>query len=714
MRVNLFKSSLLVGSVLATLPVAAADELESRDAAVQETIVLSATPIRDSQLAAIEAKRNASNVLDVLAADTIGRFPDQNLADSLGRVPGLAIERDQGQARYINFRGAPFRYTKIAFDGIDVPGAEDGRIPRFDAFPSVITSRIEVNKAITADMPGESTVGLVNIETFNPFDKEGFGFTGEAGYGNQELGDVPINKYNGRLSFSNDQFGVLVFGSHNLRGRITDNREYDYDGNNVTELDFRSYRGEREDNAYGGRVEFRPNDTSRIFLSSLYSEFADREERNQYVFDFTSDFTRPTAPGIAIGEEGYVPLVVVTRLLEDGNYDNSTFTNTLGYDFSAAGWDFEARLNQTKTENETFLPIPYSVGGIVGANVNVEDILNPSVVVTEMADPTTAANVNYLDYAATFGLIFAGDSETEATKIKFDATKEFDLGGIPTTTKFGVQYDTREATGGDALAFGGFPSALNINEFVTGNLWDADFNNTIDATNVRNEALRDAWEAAAGGLNVSFDEDTLTNIEEDVLALYGMGTSEFSWGNLVYGLRVEQTDFTSAGSLLNDNGDVTAIEASNDFTNFLPSIHANFDLNEDLKLRVSASSGISRPTYSEIRASQSVDPITLEVSGGNPLLDPEESFGFDASLEWYFAPASLLSVSAYHRMIDNVIYPGSTTVDGSIYAPGLIPAGTDTTFNSFFNGDDGELSGLELNFMDRPLMYFPRHLMVWV
>ena len=139
-----------------------------------EEVVVTASPILDSQTAAIEAKRNASNVMEVIAADTIGRFPDQNLADSLGRVPGMAIERDQGQARYVNFRGMPFRYTAIGFDGIDVPGAENGRIPRFDSFPSVITSRVEVNKAVLPSMPGEATAGFTNIRTFNPFDNEGF------------------------------------------------------------------------------------------------------------------------------------------------------------------------------------------------------------------------------------------------------------------------------------------------------------------------------------------------------------------------------------------------------------------------------------------------------------------------------------------------------------------------------------------------------------
>ena len=192
-----------------------------------EEVVVTASPIRDSQLAAIEAKRTALNMSDVVAADTIGRFPDQNLADSLGRLPGLAIERDQGQARFINLRGAPFRYTSIAFDGIDVPGAENGRIPRFDSFPSVITARVEANKAMLPSMPGDSIAGHINIHTYNPFDQEGFAINADLGRGEQKLGAGGIDKQGLRASWSNDSFGVVGFFSENSRDQITDNREYD-------------------------------------------------------------------------------------------------------------------------------------------------------------------------------------------------------------------------------------------------------------------------------------------------------------------------------------------------------------------------------------------------------------------------------------------------------------------------------------------------------
>lgn len=691
-----FKTSLILTAALGIAPVSFAQVTQEAEAR-QETVFVTATPIRDSQVAAIEAKKNAKNVVDVLAADTIGRFPDQNLADSLARVPGLAVERDQGQARYVNFRGAPFRYTKIAFDGIDVLGAEDGRTPRFDAFPSVITSRIEVNKAITADMPGAATVGFVNIETYKPFDREGVSFAAEGGLGKQSLGDQDIEKLNGRMSWSNDQFGALIFGSHNLRGRITDNREYEYEDtdnngsdDSVVNLDFRSYRGEREDNSYGGRFEFRPTPESAVFFSTLYSEFIDREERNQYEFDFDP---------IALGTAAYAPLVIVTRLLEDGLYENSTFSNTLGYDGLFGDWAVEARLNQTETENYTFLPIPYSAGGVVGANVDVTNIFDPSLTLTQPFQPGTTADVNALSYAATFGLVYAGEINTEATKAKLDIARDMEFFGKPTNVKFGGQFDTRAADGGSAQAFGGFPASVNINDFVTDALWSSDFSNPINARDVNNIALRAAWDKAVGGLVPNYTDDSLISIDEDVIALYAMATSEFDWGNLVYGVRVEQTDFTSSGTLLNSAGADQAVSASNDYTNILPNLHANFDLSEDLKLRVSASTGLSRPSYNEARASQSVNPTTLEVSGGNPYLDPETSIGADASLEWYFAPASLLSVGFYHRRIDNVIYPASSMVDGSIYAPGVIAPGTMTTFNSFFNGEDGTLTGVELNFM---------------
>ncbi|MCB2107474.1 MAG: TonB-dependent receptor [Rhodobacteraceae bacterium] len=680
-------------------PVSAQQPSAETQAQIEE-LVVRARPIRDSQAEALRQKQEADNVVDIIAADTIGRFPDQNLADSLGRIPGLAIERDQGQARFINFRGAPFRYTSIAFDGIDVPGAEGGRVPRFDSFPSVITSAIAVNKAVTPDMPGEAVAGFIDIQTFSPFQYEGLNVALEGGYGNQNLGDVAIEKYNGRMSYSNDKVGALAFYSFNKRGRITDNREFDLEidpaSNAVlmNSVDFRSYRGDRRDESYGGTLEFRPADDVQLFIRTLYSAFIDLEERNQFVFDFRPDITGiPLTPNT-----GYQPVVLVQRLLEDGKYKNSTWTTTAGGEFMSGDWTFTLQGNYTKTTNDSNLPIPLSAGATVAASYDITEIEKPvlNIFSTGTMTPT---DVNLLTYPANLLLRVDIALDIEAWKFKFDAERETNLFG-DTTFKAGVQADFRDAKGATFAAnIGGFPAGVNINDFVTDKLWDTDFNNSIMGRNIDNLGLRDAFEAVTGPLTPSYADDLIVGIDEKIYAGYAMATTRFDWGNIVYGVRMEATNFSTTGNQV-VGGVTTPVDFSNNYFNVLPGVHVNVDLDDDLKFRVSATTGVSRPTYEELRASSRVNVINNEINGGNPFLKAEKSYGADASLEWYFSEASIASIGAYYRAIDNVIYADTTVVpDGSLYAPGIIGPNTPTTFNSFFNGQDGEILGLELNFI---------------
>lgn len=676
---------------------------EEREQKKTDTIVVTSTPIQDAQAAALEQKRMSDNVLDIISSDSIGRFPDQNLAESLGRVSGLAIERDQGQARFINFRGAPFRYTVISFDGVSVPGAQNGRIPRFDSFPSAITREIQINKAVTPDMPGEAVAGLINIETFKPFDRgDGFHFSLEGGYGEQALGNVSIERTNGRLSYANDKFGVLIFGSRNKRGRITDNRELDLmidpetDGIIPNNLDFRSYRGKRVDNAFGGNIEIRATDTVRFFASSIYSEFIDDEERMQYDFDIADDDTpgvsvvgAPVTPGT-----GYQPVVVIERLLQDGRYKASTFTNTIGVEFEAGDWDMELRGNYTETRRRDFLPLPFSLGGTAAVSYDVTDVRQPilNLFETGTMNPITIADVSF---PATVAAIFNSELEVDAYQVKFDAGRDITLFGRDTRIKAGFRIDFRDAKGGEVLNIGGFPGGIDIQSFDTGVLWSSGFDNTIGGTDFDNIGLLEAAVAAGLNIDLPFADDEIIDIEENIYAAYIMATTDFEWGNVVYGGRLEFTDFTSSGTILVD-GVPQAVENSDDYVRFLPSLHVNIDLTDDLILRIAGSTGLSRPTYTEARGSFAVDVTDREISGGNPNLKPEFAYGGDVSLEYYFAPGALASVGGFVRWIDNVIYPDTTIIDdASALAPGIFAPGEQVTYNSFFNGENGRIMGLE-------------------
>ncbi|ALO45011.1 TonB-dependent receptor [Pseudohongiella spirulinae] len=665
-------------------------------------VVTYGTPIRDSQRAAIEEKRNADNYLDVVSADTIGRFPDQNLADSLGRMPGLAIERDQGQARYINFRGAPFRYTQLAIDGLSIPGAENGRVPRFDAFPSVITRRIEANKAITPDMPGEAVSGYINIDSFNPFEVDGWSAATDFGIGEQRLGGGDVSRYSGRLSWSGETLGFSLFASENLREQITDNREYDLEWDNnsreriLNSIDYRSYFVDRRDSAYGGRLEYRPADTmNRFFFSTLFSEFVDDEERNQYVVDFETGANAIRQPQ-ATGDNGYQPLVLTQRLLQLGEYENSVLTNTLGADVSAGGWFIEARINLTNTESSLFLPIPLSAGGQAAAEFDISNLEDPRV--TLMAPftrtPITAANISF---PVNLGIIVDSGLDIDASKLKLDAERNMELFGRDATVKLGLEHDQREGRGaGFAIAQTAFPQTLNINDFDTGARWESDMNNTVGGTVYDNQGLFRAWEQAVGGISVPVPADQRVAIDEDITAIYAMAKSEFDWGNIVAGMRVERTDYSSEGPIAN---------YADTLTHALPSAHINIDLREDLKLRLAATTSISRPTYNEWRAAASVNLVDRIVTGGNPSLEPEEAAGLDVSLEWYAGDASLVSLGAFHRNIENVIYADSATIDGGVYVPSA--AGENWSYTGFINGRDGKLSGVEFNLIAQLADFMP-------
>jgi TonB-dependent receptor len=129
-----------------------------------DIVVTGSRPIAESEAAALAVQRNSDSLVAVAASDAVGRLPDQNIAQAAGRLPGVAVQRDQGQARYISLRGAPINWTTLSIDGVSIVSPE-GRDTRYDSLPSAIASQIIVRKAVTPDMTGETVAGNVDIKT---------------------------------------------------------------------------------------------------------------------------------------------------------------------------------------------------------------------------------------------------------------------------------------------------------------------------------------------------------------------------------------------------------------------------------------------------------------------------------------------------------------------------------------------------------------------
>ena len=660
-----------------------------------EEIIVTGKAIKESQMAAIEAKRQAVNVADIISADAIGRFPDVNLSDSLGRLPGISIERDQGQARYVSFRGTPKRYTTTAFNGISIPGVENGRIPRFDSYPAVITSQVVANKAITADMPGESISGFINIKTFKPSDIDGFSLSAEIGMGEQDQGGGDTSKENMRISYSDDSFGFVVYGSAHNNEQVTDNREPTYGGvkgaQTPDRIDFRSYKVERESEAFGGTIEKYLENGGRIFLTSLNTEFLDNEERNDFRV-YVSDGTPTTGSGFTGSAR---------RLFNDARYINKTEMNTLGIDTSFGEWDIEAQISKIDTTFDTHMPIGYFIGG--------GQLKNLSYDISDPQNPIVKFDGTYrdVDYPVKLLVDAVGGLYTETDQFKIDISRENSRGEL----KFGLQYDDRVATGGGATLATvsnekGYPTECDPKDYMLGD-FATPRDNSVGAFYTDNPALYECIKNS-GRTRSDFPDDEKIDIEEVLFAAYIMQSFEMDWGSIVAGLRVEDTEYETNGFRLATvsaedigygniaTGAKEALSVKRSYTNYLPSLHINYDMAEDVKLRLSYSTGISRPSYIESRAAASINDISQTITGGNPFLKEEESWGIDAAFEWYYDEASLFSVTVFFREIDNVISESNEKIDGTLYSDQAVP-GELWDLSAFGNGKDGELKGLEIS-----------------
>ena len=277
----------------------AAQAQETGSSAVSEVVVTASRPIAESEAAALRTQKASDSLVAVAASDSVGRLPDQNIAQAASRLPGVAVERDQGQARYVSLRGAPNYWTTLSFDGINVVSPE-GRDARFDSVPSAIASQIIVSKAVTPDMPGETVSGNVNIITRSAFDYPGLKLGGKVGYGLAQLGDQPQYEAYGvasnRFDLGEGEVGFVLSASYFQRDMITDNFEVDYERvsqdqrpGNLTrfwahEAENKLYRLTRKNWSVSARGDWRQGD-NQISFRSIYTTFTDDEMRDNFRFD---------------------------------------------------------------------------------------------------------------------------------------------------------------------------------------------------------------------------------------------------------------------------------------------------------------------------------------------------------------------------------------------------------------------------------------------
>ncbi|WP_245531276.1 TonB-dependent receptor [Asticcacaulis biprosthecium] len=155
----------------------------AQDAPPAEDDVVVVTGFRGSLQSAISTKRNESGIVDVIKAEDIADFPDLNLAESLQRVPGVAITRANGEGRQISVRGLGSEYTRVRINGMEAIATTGGTVNSggtnrtrgfdFNMFASELFNSLSVRKSASADVEEGSLGATVDLQTARPFDFKG-------------------------------------------------------------------------------------------------------------------------------------------------------------------------------------------------------------------------------------------------------------------------------------------------------------------------------------------------------------------------------------------------------------------------------------------------------------------------------------------------------------------------------------------------------------
>ncbi|MEL7446792.1 MAG: TonB-dependent receptor plug domain-containing protein, partial [Pseudomonadota bacterium] len=245
-----------------------------------------------NQASALTRKKNADGVSDVLTRDAIGQFPDQNVAESLRRLPGINVLNDQGEGRFVSVRGLDPELNSTSLNGVRLPAPEsDVRSVALDVISSDIIESIEVKKSLTPDMDGDTIGASVEIETTSAFDRKKDLFSARIEGSYNELSDELTPK--GSVDFAtrlSENIGLSGGISYYQRKFETDNIEADGweegdSGPFATEVQYRDYDVERERISATLGFDFKVGESTELYLKGVWSQFDDQEFRRRLTFD---------------------------------------------------------------------------------------------------------------------------------------------------------------------------------------------------------------------------------------------------------------------------------------------------------------------------------------------------------------------------------------------------------------------------------------------
>ncbi len=688
------------------------------------------TGFRVSLSAALLRKQRSTGQVDAIVADDIADFPDLNLAESLQRVPGVAITRVNGEGSQITVRGLSGLYTRVRINGMETRasvGNNDDRNFDFNLFASELFNSVVVHKTASAELDEGSLGAVVDLNTARAFNyEEGFTFMAGATGAYNDLSGTLRPRVTGLLAYRDPEgsWGATAsaayskarldvastdsvrwqkapFGSVN--GVICADNPADTGCAEVADAQHPRIPRYGEQVNTGERlgltagIQFRPTDWTEVRLDGLYATYDTRTDlkwlevlfRGNEGSTAITDYTLQRFPQrFGVGNDTLIAASVDDAWVRSErnrlDSENRFHQLTLGVDqqlTDSLRVDALAGTTRSKAGRPHDHTVSYDLLGYDGYRYDYSDDRYPLLAFNgaPLTDPTAFTVSELRDRVSDI----RGGFDTLELNARWDWLEELKLATGASFKR--ATLDTRQwnrdgtvcalelyecDSDGDGVDdLQGAPGQVALSEEVRypGQVGSG------SSTRWTSPSI-DGWVDALGYYSVplSQDQDSTYEITEKSLGYYLQARGEVQLGSgnarLLYdaGVRYVETRQSSAGF----NSGVFISVKRPTYRDWLPSANAALWLSEEWVVRLAAARVMARPSLDNLSPGGAVDGFNYTINFQNPSLDPTRATALDAATEWYFADGSLLSLALFWKDIGSFPIRQSRT---GTFASTLLP-----------------------------------------
>ncbi|WCE03813.1 TonB-dependent receptor [Pseudoxanthomonas sp. JBR18] len=730
-----------------TLQPAQAQDVTPEQVDAQELAAVKVVGLRASLQTAQSIKRDATQIVDSVVAEDLGKLPDVTASASLARVTGVQVTRAAGEAADVQVRGLPNLTT--TYNGREIFTAENRSVALQD-FPAGGVAGLDVYKSSTADLVEPGIAGLIDVRSRRPFDFEGRELSGSLNYAYFDQSDK--GDANGNFLFSDrwdtevGEMGFLVNAAWNRLRFLDSTRE-----NSLvmgvaqpSQTDQPGFRfpdgigtfygqGMRTRPSINSAFQWKPNESWELNADFLYQGFRSHDNDSYMFVPLYTAETQFSNVVTVPGESGpQAQSLTATGGLRPEGYQASTNASTNTYQIGLGAVYHEGGVRWS-----TDLAATNSKYKLKQANIDYAFAYAPTVDVN-YAVPGSDGGGSYgfrdFDLSNPENFIFRGlyDRNYEASGKDLQARTDFEFvpqTGIISAYQAGLRFTNRDAERKSGDRYGYVEGAgltyldLPVDLSMTGGGFEGDdhapptrwISPTRDSIRDNINALRELTDALLPADNHDFDAIGLPafnplntfNANEKATTAYAqvkyvLDTTIPIDGAL--GLRAVHTKTQVDGTSRDDQTSTySPISSSNSYTDYLPNASIRFRLTDSFQIRAAATKTRTRPNFDQLNPSTivnspqgacNIDPGSVNcfrtASSGNPGLSPLESENYDLSFEYYFSPTGSATLALFRRDVKGFISNVTTDVADAEY-------GT-LRLTHPENGGEGKLQGTEFAF----------------